>query len=341
MQYFYVNGRMVRDKLIAHAVRQAFQDVLFHGRHPAFVLYLELDPRLVDVNVHPAKSEVRFRDSRLVHDFIYRTLHRVLAAPDLESGEPTTERGQSDLDMPSGQVAEEHPHYRRQTPMPLGPGSRGGGFRASFDAQHPQVENEEAIGHDFPLGHALAQLGGVYILAENTSGLVLVDMHAAHERITYERLKETYEGEGIKSAPLLIPLSVAVSGREADRAQEYLDLLAGIGMEVDRLGSETLVVRAIPALLHGSDAEKLLRDLLSDLMEHGTSERVREEINAVLATMACHGSVRANRRLSLEEMNGLLRDMERTERSGQCNHGRPTWSQITMDELDRMFQRGQ
>ncbi len=342
MQYFYVNGRMVRDKLIAHAVRQAFQDVLFHGRHPAFVLYLELDPRLVDVNVHPAKSEVRFRDSRLVHDFIFRTLHRVLAEPDLEVGERPAETGSlTGFGTPAGQVAEERPHYRRQTPMPLGPGSRAESFQASFAAQQPSSTADEEVAHDFPLGHALAQLGGVYILAENTQGLVLVDMHAAHERITYERLKETHEGEGIKSAPLLIPLSVAVSAREADLAQEHFELLAGIGMEVDRLGSETLVVRAIPALLHGSDTEKLLRDLLSDLMEHGATERIREEINAVLATMACHGSVRANRRLTLDEMNALLRDMERTERSGQCNHGRPTWSQITMEELDRLFLRGQ
>ena len=265
MQYFYVNGRMVRDKLIAHAVRQAFQDVLFHGRHPAFVLYLELDPRLVDVNVHPAKSEVRFRDSRLVHDFIYRTLHRVLAEPDLETAERTFGDSET-IAVPSGRIAEERPHYRRQTPMPLGPGSRAESFQASFDAQQPSASTDEEVPHDFPLGHALAQLGGVYILAENNQGLVLVDMHAAHERITYERLKESHEGEGIKSAPLLIPLSVAVSAREADLAQEHFELLAGLGMEVDRLGSETLVVRAIPALLHGSDAEKLLRDLLSDLM---------------------------------------------------------------------------
>ncbi len=346
MQYFYVNGRMVRDKLIAHAVRQAFQDVLFHGRHPAFVLYLELDPRLVDVNVHPAKSEVRFRDSRLVHDFIYRTLHRVLAEPGVEAGERVVETGHAGEGLqgfvsPSGQVAEQRPQYRRQTPMPLGPSGRGGGYEASFEVQRPPEAAEETDTQHFPLGHALAQLGGVYILAENSNGLVLVDMHAAHERITYERLKETYEGEGIKSAPLLLPQSVAVSAREADLAQEHRDLFSGIGMEVDRLGGETLVVRAIPALLQRADGEKLLRDLLSDLMEHGTTERIREEINAVLATMACHGSVRANRRLSLEEMNALLRDMERTERSGQCNHGRPTWTQISMEELDRLFLRGQ
>ncbi len=346
MQYFYVNGRMVRDKVIAHAVRQAFQDVLFHGRHPAFVLYLELAPRLVDVNVHPAKSEVRFRDSRLVHDFIYRTLHRVLAAPELETGEGLMEKapagaGPQGFASSSGQVAEERAHYRRQTPMPLGPSGRDRGYLTSFEIQRPLEAAAAEESQHFPLGHALAQLGGVYILAENHNGLVLVDMHAAHERITYERLKETHEGAGIRSAPLLLPLSVAVSVREADLAQEHRDLFAGIGMEVDRLGSEKLVVRAIPVLLQGADAEKLLRDLLSDLMEHGTTERVREEINAVLATMACHGSVRANRRLTLEEMNALLRDMERTERSGQCNHGRPTWTQISMEELDRLFQRGQ
>jgi DNA mismatch repair protein MutL len=191
------------------------------------------------------------------------------------------------------------------------------------------------------MGFALAQLAGAYILAENRAGLVLVDMHAAHERITYERFKETHAGGGITSQPLLLPVTVAVSRQEADLAEEQTEFFAELGMEVDRLGLDRLVIRAIPALLQGADAERLLRDLLADMLVHGVTERVHQEINRILSTMACHGSIRANRRLTLDEMNGLLRDMERTERSDQCNHGRPTWVQLSMDELDRLFLRGQ
>ncbi len=346
MQYFYVNGRAVRDKLVSHAVRQAYQDVLYHGRHPAYVLYLTLDPRLVDVNVHPTKHEVRFRDGRDVHDFLFRTLHRVLAE---------TSPGQT-VDRETGEVLEPAPAPAQAPPQPATGGpqqpfrfraaERPAAYRPSFEVQRPPEtaaavpEVAEEGGEIPPLGFALAQLHGVYILAQNAAGLVLVDMHAAHERITYERLKRDRARTGVRSQPLLVPVSVAVSRREAELAMEQRELLLELGMEVDRLGDETLVVRAIPVLLQGGDAAGLLRDLLADLVVHGSSGRVEAELDQVLATMACHGSVRANRRLTLEEMNALLRQMERTERSDQCNHGRPTWVQLDMDELDRLFLRG-
>ncbi|HEC15912.1 MAG TPA: DNA mismatch repair endonuclease MutL [Sedimenticola sp.] len=341
MQYFYVNGRMVRDKLVTHAVRQAFQDVLYHGRHPAYVLYLELDPLLVDVNVHPTKQEVRFREGRLVHDFIFRTLHQALA-----EDRPA---GSADGPVPAGQAEEPPPGAPPFSPRgtaPLQLGERAAAYRAGFEAQRPGAQapaQSVAAAPDEqmpPLGFALAQLHGVYVLAQNARGLVLVDMHAAHERITYERLKGAWEGHRVKSQPLLVPVRVAVSRREADLAEQQQALFQDLGLEVDRLGAEALAVRAIPVLLHGVDVEGLVRDLLADLVVFGASERIRQEINTVLATMACHGSVRANRRLTPDEMNALLREMERTERGGQCGHGRPTWVQLDMAELDRLFKRG-
>lgn len=346
MQYFYVNGRMVRDKLVTHAVRQAFQDVLFHGRHPAYVLYLDLDPLQVDVNVHPAKHEVRFRDGRMVHGFIYSTLHKLLAEtrPGQEIDRSTGEIRQVEVDQRTVPLAAVPPAYQR--PLGFQVQERHASYQPSFDMQHPSpmppvTEGEAAADEVPPLGFALAQLKGIYILAENASGLVLVDMHAAHERITYERFKRALLEGGVSRQPLLVPVSVSVSSREADLAEVQQPLFGELGMEVDRLGAETLVVRAIPVLLQGADAEKLLRDILSDIVVHGSSERIRDEINQVLATMACHGSVRANRRLTIEEMNALLRDMERTERSDQCNHGRPTWVQLDLDRLDKLFLRGQ
>ncbi len=343
MQYFYVNGRMVRDKLITHAIRQGFQDVLYHGRHPAYVLYLELDPVLVDVNVHPTKHEVRFREGRLVHDFLFRTLHQVLA----EDIPVSRERAQQERAAPASGLAV----VGRQQAMALGVTESKTAYQATFAAQRPATEQagspecsqtgEPAEAGVPPLGFALAQLQGVYVLAENQQGLVLVDMHAAHERITYERLKQAWETHRIQSQPLLVPISVSVSRREAELAEGQQALFSELGLEVDRLGTESLVVRSVPVLLQGGDTERLLRDLLADLAVHGSSERIRHEINAILATMACHGSVRANRRLGLDEMNALLREMELTERIGQCNHGRPTWIQLGMAELDRLFMRGQ
>ncbi len=338
MQYFYVNNRMVRDKVVSHGVRQAYQDVLYHGRHPAYLLFMEMNPALVDVNVHPAKTEVRFRESRQVHDFIFRTLQRALA--ETVSGQQTNDPYEAQSSQPESQGQ----HSFEPRPLNLEVSESRSGYQASFQAQRPTGGHTTDSSNDQgmpPLGFALAQLQGVYVLAQNASGLVLVDMHAAHERIVYERFKQTFEDTGITSQPLLVPVTVAVSERESDLAEEVTELLSELGMEVDRLDREKLVVRSIPSILQGADPEQLLRDLLSDMIEHGTSERIRQEINAVLAGMACHGSVRANRRLTLDEMNALLRDMEKTERIGQCNHGRPTWVQLSMDELDRLFMRGQ
>ena len=334
MQHFFVNRRMVRDRLVTHAVRQAFQDVLFHGRHPAYCLYLELDPRRVDVNVHPTKHEVRFRDGRLVHDFVFRTLHEVLAGT-----------------RPGGTPAVSAP-AARPGPPPARVAERRGGYQASLAIQQPAAEEGPAppVGaapgerppepEMPPLGHALAQLHGVYILAEAADGLILVDMHAAHERITYEALKGRLAEEGIVAQPLLLPVAVQASRREADLAEEMRATLLELGLELDRTGPEALVVRAIPALLQGADPARLARDVLADLVALGSAERVREEIHRVLATLACHGSVRAGRRLTLDEMNALLRRMEATERADQCNHGRPTWVKLDMEALDGLFLRG-
>jgi DNA mismatch repair protein MutL len=342
LQFFYVNNRMVRDKLVTHAVRQAYSDVLFHGRHPAYVLFLRIDPGLVDVNAHPAKSEVRFRDSRLVHDFLYRTLHEALAGvrPGEEQPRPAPVQRLDALRTTTGPG-----RAPLQAGMALGVQEQLRGYAALHprpEAQAPSAPAAAAVAEvaDYPLGHALAQLHGVYILAQNTDGLVLVDMHAAHERITYEGLKQAQAGEGIRSQPLLVPVSLSVSAREADTAAANADWFAGLGFELDRMGPEQLVVRQVPVLLADTDIEALVRDVLADLLEHGSSQRVTETGNEILSTMACHGSVRANRRLTLDEMNALLREMEITERSGQCNHGRPTWVQIGMAELDKLFARG-
>nr|WP_306275639.1 DNA mismatch repair endonuclease MutL [Pseudomonas oleovorans] len=371
LQYFYVNGRMVRDKLVAHAVRQAYRDVLFNGRHPTFVLFLEIDPSTVDVNVHPTKHEVRFRDNRMVHDFLYGTLHRALAdvRPEDQVAAPAAI---SPMVRPTGQAAGEFGPQGEmglaasilETPQATAqPAWRGSGAGYQQPAGNPGVSAGEAQaayreyfsplpaaqvqpmpqeqGDIPPLGYAVAQLKGVYILAENAQGLVVVDMHAAHERITYERLKHAMASEGLRGQPLLVPESIALSQREADCAEEHGEWFQRLGFELQRLGEETVAIRQIPALLKQAEATQLVRDVLADLLEYGTSDRIQAHLNELLATMACHGAVRANRRLTLPEMNGLLRDMEQTERSGQCNHGRPTWTQLSMDQLDKLFMRGQ
>ncbi|AOV16545.1 DNA mismatch repair protein MutL [Acidihalobacter aeolianus] len=352
LQYFYVNGRMVRDKLVSHALRLAYQDVLYHGRHPAYVLFLEIDPVAVDVNAHPAKAEVRFRDSRLVHDYLHRTLKEAIATRGVAVGSPAVAENAEPV-----ATTERHPELRPGPGLGLDLPQQGGAtYRPTAGPSGGQVREQLAAfgrlyaappaaampqtGETPPLGFALAQLGGVYVLAENAYGLVLVDMHAAHERITYERLKTAYGIEGVRRQPLLLPATVAVSRREADAAESAAELLLRLGLEVDRVGPEALRVRSIPAMLSGADVSQLLRDVLGDIVEYGDTARIEAEVNEVLSTMACHGSVRANRRLTLDEMNSLLRDMERTERSGQCNHGRPTWTQMTLGELDRLFLRG-
>jgi DNA mismatch repair protein MutL len=345
-QYLYVNGRAVRDRSVAHAVKQAYADVLFHGRQPAYVLFLELDPRRVDVNVHPAKHEVRFRDARLIHDFVYRTLNDALA--DTRAGNapiPTQDPQQATTtyrwnaaapQSPLGlQIADARAGYAAlygstapQSQPPMQPSAQPMPLPASNDATMP------------PLGYAIAQLHGIYILAENADGLIVVDMHAAHERIGYEKLKCAHDGEGLRTQPLLVPVTVAVSEREAEVAEREAETLATLGFELNRSGPQSLTLRSVPALLAHGDTEALLRDVLADLREHGESRRIAAARDELLATMACHGAVRANRRLTLPEMNGLLREMEVTERSGQCNHGRPTWARFSLPEIDRWFLRG-
>lgn len=358
LQFFFVNGRPVRDKLVAHAVRRAYQDVLFHGRHPAFVLFLELDPAQVDVNVHPTKHEVRFRDSRNVHSFIYGSLHHLIAQTSAGSGPAPALMSDLRSDFGSGQTPEQR---QEQSALPL---SYVGQKVNLFDSQIDEVreteisltgtnqigERDASIESDGsgtsqgseipPLGFALAQLKGVYILAENSEGLILVDMHAAHERVTYEKMKLAWDTQGLASQPLLVPESLAVSEREADTAEQYIQIFTQLGIHLDRAGPETLLIRQVPVMLKQPQVEPLVRDVLSDLLTMGSSDRIKEEINEVLSTMACHGSIRANRMLTLPEMNGLLREMEITERSGQCNHGRPTWRQLSLAELDKLFMRG-
>lgn len=360
LQYFFVNGRVIRDRLIAHAVKQAYRDVLYHGRHPAFVLYLELDPAQVDVNVHPTKHEVRFRDGRAVHNFIFSALHRALA--EVRPGHASAQQDAATtrllatgdgmaIDTATGEI-------RSQSTLAWGApdADRNGSFGRPYAQSAPTAAQVNAQLHGYsrlhglpvaesaeeipPLGYALAQLKGIYVLAENAHGLVLVDMHAAHERITYERLKAARDQAGIRSQPLLVPQSVAVSQREVLVATQHSELFLRLGLAVEEGGEECLVIRQIPVVLRDSNIEQLLRDVLADLIEYGSSERIEAHMDEILSTMACHGSVRANRRLTIPEMNALLRDMEETERAGQCNHGRPTWIQMSLDELDKLFLRG-
>ncbi|MBO9662388.1 DNA mismatch repair endonuclease MutL [Dokdonella sp.] len=353
-QYFHVNGRLVRDRLVAHAVRQAYADVLYHGRHASFVLFLELDPVLVDVNVHPAKHEVRFREGRLVHDFLYRTLDDALGGT-RAGGAVSAAAGPASTPLPSAAPMSSYGYApQRQAGLGLGVREPLADYAALFGEARalPRISADAVVGETAapaanrdaedvpPLGFALAQLHGIYVLAENAHGLILVDMHAAHERITYEKLKAAQEGAGIRSQLLLVPLSLAVSEREAGVVEEHVARFAELGFDVERSGPQSVAVRRIPVLLDGADVAQLVRDVIADLATHGQSRRIEESGNELLGTMACHGSVRANRRLSVPEMNALLREMEATERSAQCNHGRPTWVQLGIAELDRLFLRG-
>lgn len=379
LQYFFVNGRIIKDKVVNHAVRQAYQDVLFHGRYPAYVLYLDMDPVGVDVNVHPTKHEVRFREQRQVHGFIYGSLHRAIAdvsAEDLTqkessvfgsalsqvnlndgnsynadngaSSEPQIQH-QNTLNMnPAASISVAEQSYRNNMGFRYEPSRVGNSMGSVMDqvaayktlVSTPTEQNTSGDSLMPPLGYAQAQLHGVYLLAQNDKGMVIVDIHAAHERITYEKMKMVFDAEGMVSQPLLVPQSLSVSKKEADAAEEAKAELARYGLVFERMGPEAIVIREVPALLKQSNIEQLMRDVLADVITHGTSERVQNDRNELLGTMACHGSVRANRKLTLEEMNALLRDMEATERSGQCNHGRPTWTQLSMDELDKLFLRG-
>jgi DNA mismatch repair protein MutL len=333
---------------VSHAIRQAYQDVLYHGRHPAYVLFLEIEPADVDVNVHPTKHEVRFRDSRSIHGFVYGTLNKALAQDrpqdHLQEGEMATgqlqssqqtewQPNQSTLQFPSGtgqsQNASSYAPSQGTVSTPMS------AYQSLYNTQMPEEQGDIP-----PMGFAIAQLKGIYILAENAQGMIIVDMHAAHERITYESMKTAFDNQGLVSQPLLVPESLSVSEREAEITDKSSEIFSQLGFTVERAAAESIIVREIPAILRGSEVEGLLRDVISDLLMHGSSERIRHHINEILSTMACHGSVRANRKLTIPEMNALLRDMEATERSGQCNHGRPTWSQLTLDELDKLFLRG-
>ena len=343
LQFWFVNGRSIADKTLSHAVRHAYRDVMFHGRYPAYVLYLGIDPAAVDANAHPAKLEVRFRDGRGVHGAVSQAIEYALSGT----------RAGGHAGTPVAAAAVDDAFFRqtpfRQASMPLGGHQRPAGVREALrgyevfsdampDAGTPEQRARENVP---PLGFAIAQLAGIYILAENAKGLVLVDMHAAHERILYEQLKDAFDEMNIVRQPLLVPVPVTVSESEAALAESAGEVFARLGLAVDRSGPASVIVREVPALLKQSDVAALVRDILSDLQEWGISNRIEDRCHEFLATMACHHSVRANRVLSIAEMNALLRSMESTEKSDQCNHGRPTWTMLSLADLDRLFLRGQ
>jgi DNA mismatch repair protein MutL len=364
----------VRDKLISHAIRQAYQDVLHHDRHPAFVIFLELDPSLVDVNVHPSKTEVRFRDGQAIHRFIFHSLHKALASPTGVSNASTANQAAYNPFSAQNTSSPNYPSYQSQINLSANQPSgfyqtlfgennaqnyssstfnnaapQGNSDGISGDTVFTNQTNESHAGNDFPLGFAVAQIHGVYVLAQNAEGLVVIDMHAAHERIMYEQLKNALDGKDganktVAMQPLLLPVSFNADRLEVATVQEALashdGSLQQLGFDIAILSPTTLAVRAVPTMLQNADAVTLARDVLRDLREYGASRALTERRNELLGTMACHAAVRANRSLTIPEMNALLRDMEATERSGQCNHGRPTWFQVSMSDLDKMFMRG-
>ncbi|PUA20337.1 DNA mismatch repair endonuclease MutL [Glaciimonas sp. PCH181] len=367
-QYFYVNGRFVRDKVLMHAVRAAYQDVLHGDRFPSYVLALDLDPALVDVNVHPSKIEVRFRDSRSIHQFIYHAVNRALAHTSATSFGTTP----APLPSPSGAMpwmrgSEEHLQAILQPQQPQLQGTFGARFggnsglgvsqtAANYGAlfandtsisvapsQDSSIATTDTLptNGEFPLGFALAQLHGIYILAQNIKGLVLIDMHAAHERILYEQLKNALDENAMQVQPLLIPVTFYADGVEVGTAEENQEILHALGFDIAAMSPTTLAVRAVPALLKNADAQTLARDVLRDVREYGGSRVLVERRNEMLGTLACHTAVRANRNLTAPEMNALLRQMEATDRADQCNHGRPTWTQLALSDLDKLFLRGQ
>jgi DNA mismatch repair protein MutL len=341
-QHCFVNGRYVRDKLITHALKAAYGDVLHHQLQPGYCLFITLAPESVDVNVHPAKTEIRFRDGRGVHQFLLHAVERVLG-----QGQRTGDGGQKTVAVSPFQA------YAQQTAMPLhvseamafyAPLDQGGGPRiqdsGGLAAPAAQLFPETGTGDAPPLGYALAQLHGVYVLAQNAQGLVLVDMHAAHERVVYEKLKSALDARAVPAQTLLIPVSLTVDARDVGEIEPYLSQLAAIGFELTVSSPTSVAVRSVPWLLKDADPVELTRTLLREVAEFGVARLLDERRNELLATLACHGAVRANRRLTIPEMNALLREMEATERAGQCNHGRPTWFQMGMHELDTMFMRG-
>jgi len=386
-QYFFVNGRFVRDKVASHALRQAYQDILHHQRHPAFVLFLELPPEQVDVNVHPAKSEVRFRESQGVHQFIFHTLHDALAkpdemrkpdevpAPEAVARTPFVMPTQQRIPLGAAQLNASYKVWEAQTASRKWEVESGETKPASSEwpiatseavnrewvvdsertvngewkvdsgktapAEHALTSHNSQLPVDYPLGFALAQLAGIYILAQNEQGLIVVDMHAAHERIVYEKLKTAMDGERIATQPLLIPVTFHTDKIDVATVEAEQAALGKLGFEIAPISPTMLAIRAMPVLLKQAHAEAAAREVLHELREFGASRMMTERRNELLASLACHGAVRANRILSIPEMNALLREMEQTERSGQCNHGRPTWFALSMNELDKMFMRGQ
>ena len=360
MQYVYINGRFVRDKVLSHALKTAYHDVLFHGRHPAFILYLDIDPKTVDVNVHPTKNEVRFRDSRSVHQFVVHGIHDILAQ--LRPAQENTSHCSSNVEESEGEgdgeIALAAPmtvsvssfgssgdvHYpKQQTYQQRIPLEVNEQIAAYAELQTPGIDlSQQAYSEDdYPLGHALAQLHEIYILAQNHKGLIIVDMHAAHERIVYEKMKAQVSESGVALQKLLVPISIALSHGEMRVWQDHQALFEEVGLQVEEAGPSTVIVRAVPMLLKDAVVMQLVRDVLADLIKNQHSERLKESCNATLGTMACHGSVRAHHKLSIVEMNALLRDMERTDRSGHCNHGRPTWVEFSIKDVDKFFLRGQ
>jgi len=357
-QYFFVNGRFVRDKVLAHALRQAYQDILHNQRHPAFVLFLDMPPEALDVNVHPAKSEVRFRESQSIHQFVFHTLQQALSAPIADSSTEVLHSPQGTDQAYTGNVS---PSYSYQQKIPLGAAQQQASYRlwelqtgqggqargkneaaAAFDVSSTSLPraNLPLTEDETPLGYALAQLNGIYILAQNAQGLIVVDMHAAHERIIYEKLKTAFDQQKMPTQPLLIPVSFTADAVDVSTAEEEHEALSQLGFDIAPLSPTTLAVRGMPAMLKPTHAEAAARDVLHELREYGVTRSLTERRNELLATLACHSAIRANQQLTLAEMNGILREMEHTERSGQCNHGRPTWFQISLAELDSMFMRG-
>lgn len=359
-QYFYVNGRFVRDKLLVHAVRAAYQDVLHGDRYPSYALALELDPSLVDVNVHPAKIEVRFRDSRAVHQFVFHAVSNALAKTSATSfGSAPVPQQATSGQRPAWIPERPATQLTHQLPLPsarpagvtqsladYGSFFRGAGDNTAVATMPAVMPAASAMStaqqqEEFPLGFALAQLHGIYVLAQNSKGLVIVDMHAAHERILYEQLKDALEDDTLFVQPLLIPVTFHADGVEVGTAEEHQDTLTALGFDIAVMSPTTLAVRAIPSLLKNADAQQLARDVLRDIREFGGSRILVERRNELLGTLACHTAVRANRTLTIPEMNALLRQMEATERSDQCNHGRPTWTQMALSDMDKLFLRGQ
>jgi DNA mismatch repair protein MutL len=337
-QYAYVNGRYVRDKVIGHAARSAYEDVLHGHRQPVYALYIDIDPARVDVNVHPTKIEVRFRDSREVHQAVRRSVDQALAQPrTATAGEAAPMASSTPSWSPAPSQSQSRLDWQPPRPSAGSVSDVYATWPSAPIASQPTPAPSEG---DWPLGRALAQLHGVYILAENAHGLLIVDMHAAHERIVYERLKQQMDQSDMGSQPLLIPATFPATAEEVATAEATSEVLAQLGLSIAPLSAHTLAVRAVPSSLAQGDPVALARSVLAELSQHEASTVVQRARNELLATMACHGAVRANRRLTLEEMNALLRQMETTDRADQCNHGRPTWRQLSMKELDALFLRG-